>query len=172
MKRFLSICAVVLATVGCANFEEGASLSPTSGAHHTISAVTDLTPLSRVGFERVEGGYKHFWEANDEISLLSASTPNACFALIDGAGGNSAKFSGYADLWHDNSVSGNLILSSEPQFWFNLNALESVDDDFKLSLGGELELSKNLVWPAEGINNKFYAIPTLAAKWKFKMTNL
>ena len=93
---------MVLATVGCANFEEGASLSPTSGAHHTISAVTDLTPLSRVGFERVEGGYKHFWEANDEISLLSASTPNACFALIDGAGGNSAKFSGYADLGSDN----------------------------------------------------------------------
>ena len=76
-------------------------------------------------------------------------------------------FSGYADLWHDNSVSGNLVFSSEPQFWFNLNALENVDDDFKLSLGGELELSKNLVWPAEGINNKFYAIPTLAAKWTF-----
>ena len=76
-------------------------------------------------------------------------------------------FTGYADLWHDNSVSGNLILSSEPQFWFNLYALDSVDDDFKLSLGTELELSKNLVWPAEGINNKFYAIPTLAVKWQF-----
>ena len=76
-------------------------------------------------------------------------------------------FSGYADLWHDNSVSGNLVLSSEPQFWFNLYALDSVDDDFKLSLGTELELSKNLVWPAEDINNKFYAIPTLAVKWQF-----
>ena len=76
-------------------------------------------------------------------------------------------FSGYADLWHDNSVSGNLVLSSEPQFWFNLYALDSMDDDFKLSLGTELELSKNLVWPAEGINNKFYAIPTLAVKWQF-----
>ena len=76
-------------------------------------------------------------------------------------------FSGYADLWQDNSVSGNLVLSSEPQFWFNLYALDSVDDDFKLSLGTELELSKNLVWPTEGINNKFYAIPTLAVKWQF-----
>ena len=76
-------------------------------------------------------------------------------------------FSGYADLWHDNSVQGNLILSSEPQFWVNLYALDSVDDDFKLSLGGELELSKGLVWPAKGTNNKFYAIPTLAAKWTF-----
>ena len=76
-------------------------------------------------------------------------------------------FSGYADLWHDHSVTGNLVFSSEPQFWFNLYALDNVDDDFKLSLGTELELSKNLVWPAEGINNKFYAIPTLAVKWQF-----
>ena len=76
-------------------------------------------------------------------------------------------FSGYADLSHDNSVTGSLVFSSEPQFWFNLNALESVDDDFKLSVGGELELSKNLVWPAEGINDQFYAIPTLGVKWTF-----
>ena len=76
-------------------------------------------------------------------------------------------FSGYADVWHDNSVKGNLVLSSEPQFWFNLNALESVPDDCKISVGGELELTKSLVWPADGLNDRFYAIPTLAAKWTF-----
>ena len=76
-------------------------------------------------------------------------------------------FSGYADLWHDNSVKGNLVLSSEPQFWFNLYALDSVGDDFKLSLGAEVELTKSLVWPADGLNDRFYAIPTLAAKWTF-----
>ena len=76
-------------------------------------------------------------------------------------------FSGFADLWHDNSVTGNLIFCSEPQFWFHLNALESVDDEFKLSIGGEVELTKNMVWPAEGLNDNFYAIPTLAVKWTF-----
>lgn len=76
-------------------------------------------------------------------------------------------FSGYADLWRDPSVKGNLVLSSEPQFWFNLYALDSVDDDLKLSIGGELELTKNLVWPADGLNDRFYAIPTLAVKWTF-----
>ena len=76
-------------------------------------------------------------------------------------------FSGYADVWHDNSVKGNLVLSSEPQFWFNLNALESVPDDFLLSLGTEVELTKSLVWPTNGLNDRFYAIPTLAAKWTF-----
>ena len=76
-------------------------------------------------------------------------------------------FSGYADLWHDNSVTGNLVFSSEPQFWVNLEALEGVDDNFKLSIGTELELTKNLVWPADGLNDNFYAIPTLAVKWTF-----
>lgn len=76
-------------------------------------------------------------------------------------------FSGYADVWHDNNVKGNLVLSSEPQFWFNLNALESVPDDFLLSLGTEVELTKSLVWPTDGLNDRFYAIPTLAAKWTF-----
>jgi hypothetical protein len=59
------------------------------------------------------------------------------------------------------------VFSSEPQFWVNLEALEGVDDNFKLSIGTELELTKNLVWPAEGLNDNFYAIPTLAVKWTF-----
>lgn len=76
-------------------------------------------------------------------------------------------FSGYADLWHDNSVNGSLILSSEPQFWVNLWKLNGIDDDCKLSVGAEVEICNNLVWPTDGKNNRFYAIPTLAAKWTF-----
>lgn len=76
-------------------------------------------------------------------------------------------FSGYADLSHDNSVNGSLVFGSEPQFWFNLAALKGVDDDFRMSVGTEVEITNNLVWPASGINNRFYAIPTLAVKWAF-----
>lgn len=76
-------------------------------------------------------------------------------------------FSGYADLWHDNSVNGSLILSSEPQFWVNLWKLNGIDDDCKLSVGTEVEICNNLVWPTDGMNNRFYVIPTLAAKWTF-----
>lgn len=76
-------------------------------------------------------------------------------------------FSGYADLWHDNSVNGSLVLSSEPQFWVNLWKLNGVDDDCKVSVGTEVEICNNLVWPTDGTNNRFYAIPTLAAKWTF-----
>ena len=76
-------------------------------------------------------------------------------------------FTGFADLWHDNAVNGSLVFCSEPQFWFNFAPLDWVDDKCKLSVGAEVELSNNLVWPADGKNNRFYAIPTLAAKWTF-----
>ena len=76
-------------------------------------------------------------------------------------------FTGYADLSHDNSVNGALVFGSEPQFWLNLAALKGVNDKFRLSVGTEVEITNNLVWPANGINNRFYVIPTLAAKWQF-----
>ncbi len=76
-------------------------------------------------------------------------------------------FNGYADVSYDESVNGSIVFGSEPQFWFNIAALKGVDDDFKLSIGTELEITNNLVWPTDGKNNRFYAIPTLAAKWTF-----
>ncbi|EFM02775.1 MAG: nucleoside-specific channel-forming Tsx family protein [Hoylesella marshii] len=75
-------------------------------------------------------------------------------------------FSGFCDLWYDRSVKGNLIVVSEPQFWFNLNALKGLED-VQLSLGTEVEVSNNFVFNKRGENNRFYAIPTLAAKWTF-----
>lgn len=75
-------------------------------------------------------------------------------------------FSGFVDVWYDKDVSGKLIVLSEPQFWVNLNTLKGWDG-INLSLGGEVELSNNFVFDNEGNNNKFYAIPTIAAKWTF-----
>lgn len=71
-------------------------------------------------------------------------------------------FSGFADWWREKNAYGNHIFLSEPQFWVNLNKLKGVDDSFKLSLGGEIELSNNF-----GGRDGFYCIPTLAIKWTF-----
>ena len=71
-------------------------------------------------------------------------------------------FSGYADLARNTALNSNLVFSSEPQFWFNFAPLDWVDDKCKISVGAEVELSNYL---AEF--GKFYAIPTLAAKWTF-----
>ena len=75
-------------------------------------------------------------------------------------------FSGYCDVWYDPNVNGKWIIQSEPQFWFNLNKLKGMDD-VNLSLGSEVELSNNFVWNDRGEHNRFYAIPTIAAKWTF-----
>ena len=75
-------------------------------------------------------------------------------------------FSGFCDLWYDPTVNGKLIVLSEPQFWINLNTQKGWDG-INLSIGSECELSNNFVWNEKGKNNKFYAIPTIAAKWTF-----
>lgn len=75
-------------------------------------------------------------------------------------------FNGFCDLWYDPNVDGNLILLAEPQLWVNLNALKGMKG-VNLSIGTEVELSNNFVWNNDGRHDKFYAIPTIAAKWTF-----
>jgi len=81
-------------------------------------------------------------------------------------------FSGFADIWKENrpwqlgakgdkdNDGTDFIFISEPQFWFNLHALNGLQD-FNLSVGTEVELSNNF----NGVG--FYAIPTLAVKYTF-----
>jgi len=75
-------------------------------------------------------------------------------------------FSGYADLWYDPDVQGKWSFAAEPQIWFNVDALRGCKD-VHLSLGSEVEVSNNFVYNDDGANNRFYAIPTVAAKWTF-----
>ena len=126
------------------------------------------------------------WTAT--IENFTADRWGSTYFFVDGTFGSKTMTSAYAELsrelrfWDlpisahveyngglsgDPSVNGKMVLGSEPQFWINLAALDKVSDDCKLSLGTELEISNNLVWPTDGINNRFYAIPTLAAKWTF-----
>ena len=102
---------------------------------------------------RQEKGYKHNWQLTTVWGINFAK--GLC------------TFSGYADLNFDKKLNGYLMFTSEPQFWINLNALKKVNDNMRLSIGTELELSQNFVWPTDGFNNRFYAIPTIAAKWTF-----
>lgn len=76
----------------------------------------------------------------------------------DFAGGK-CTFSGFVDWWRQGDT---FIFLSQPQFWVNLNAFESISDSFRLSVGTEVELNSNLFCKG------FYVIPTLAVKWTFK----
>ena len=75
-------------------------------------------------------------------------------------------FSGFCDLWYDPSANGKWIVISEPQFWWNLNKFKGWEK-INLSVGTEWELSNNFVWNDKGEHNRFYSIPTIAAKWTF-----
>lgn len=75
-------------------------------------------------------------------------------------------FSGFCDLWYDPSANGKWIVISEPQFWWNLNKFKGWEK-INLSMGTEWELSNNFVWNDKGEHNRFYFIPTIAAKWTF-----
>lgn len=73
--------------------------------------------------------------------------------------------SGFCDTWYDPHVNGKWIITSQPQWWINLNAIKGCE--VPLSLGGEVEVSNNFVYNDYGRNNRFYAIPTMALKWTF-----
>ena len=75
-------------------------------------------------------------------------------------------FNGFCDLWYDPSANGKWIVISEPQFWWNLNKFKGWEK-INLSVGTEWELSNNFVWNDKGEHNRFYFIPTIAAKWTF-----
>lgn len=75
-------------------------------------------------------------------------------------------FSGFCDLWYDPSANGKWIVISEPQFWWNLNKFKGWEK-INLSVGTEWELSNKFVWNDKGEHNRFYFIPTIAAKWTF-----
>lgn len=73
-------------------------------------------------------------------------------------------FTGFVDFWREKSAFAGTeyVFMSEPQLWLNLNKFSFADDDFNLSIGGEIELSNNFSG-----RKGFYCIPTLALKWSF-----
>ena len=80
--------------------------------------------------------------------------------------GKLLSFNGFFDLWHDKDARGELVFVTEPQLWINLNAVKGMEG-VNLSLGTEVEISNNFVYDQYGRADKFYAIPTLGAKWTF-----
>jgi len=82
-------------------------------------------------------------------------------------------FAGFADLWYgyipdfdaDGQKKG-MVFLSEPQFWVNVLGRDRQNE--RLSIGTEIELSNNFIFPAKpGTDGTFYCNPTIALKWTF-----
>ena len=78
-----------------------------------------------------------------------------------GFAGGKGTFSGFIDFWRGEQFNGHgqLVWLSEPQLWYNANS--------HFSIGTEVELSNNFIFPDCATDKTFYINPTLAVKYVF-----
>lgn len=101
--------------------------------------------------------YKRFFKSYDYTSAYNSVQLTGVWGLHFG---KSFTCSGFIDFWRGEDADGHgkLVILSEPQFWYNFNE--------HLSLGGEIEISNNLIYNTYD-DKTFFINPTLALKWNF-----
>ena len=112
--------------------------------------------------------YKRFFKSYSEGDLENTYGTHAYNSVqLTGVWGlnfanKKCTFSGFVDFWRGENADGKgqLVILSEPQFWYN------VTDHF--SVGGEVEISNNFIYNMKKDDDKsFFVNPTLAVKWNF-----
>lgn len=99
------------------------------------------------------------WDKN--IGCPQSTYPvkfSGVWGLQDLFGIGGCRFSGFIDVWGNDTQYGNWSVLTEPQLWFNMSCI-GVEN---LNLGGEVELSYNFAG-YEG----FKCNPCLGVKWAF-----
>lgn len=91
MKKFFAILAAIVAATSCQHYEE-TDILPTTGADYSIEVGID--DATRTYFESLGTTYRHYWEADDALSVLTLSGDNHRFALTGGAGTRQGVFTG------------------------------------------------------------------------------
>jgi hypothetical protein len=102
--------------------------------------------------------YKRFFKSYDYTSPYNSVQLTGVWGL--NFANKKCTFSGFVDFWRGENANGNgqLVVLSEPQFWYN------VTDHF--SVGGEVEISNNFIYNTYD-DKSFFVNPTLAVKWNF-----
>ena len=102
--------------------------------------------------------YKRFFKSYDYTSPYNSVQLTGVWGL--NFANKKCTFSGFVDFWRVEKANGNgqLVVLSEPQFWYN------VTDHF--SVGGEVEISNNFIYNTYD-DKSFFVNPTLAVKWNF-----
>ena len=101
--------------------------------------------------------YKRFFKSYEYTSAYNSVQLTGVWGLNFG---KSFRFSGFIDFWRgeDADEHGQLVILSEPQFWYNCNE--------HLSFGSEIEISNNFIYNTYD-DKSFFINPTLAVKWNF-----
>ena len=102
--------------------------------------------------------YKRFFKSYENSSAYNSVQLTGVWGL--NFANKKCTFSGFVDFWRGENANGNgqLVILSEPQFWYN------VTDHF--SVGGEVEISNNFIYNTYD-DKSFFVNPTLAVKWNF-----
>ena len=102
--------------------------------------------------------YKRFFKSYEYSSAYNSVQLTGVWGL--NFANKKCTFSGFVDFWRGENADGKgqLVILSEPQFWYN------VTNHF--SVGGEVEVSNNFIYNTYD-DKSFFVNPTLAVKWNF-----
>lgn len=103
--------------------------------------------------------YKRFFKSYEGTSAYNSVQLTGVWGLNFG---KNFTFSGFIDFWRGENADGHgqLVILSEPQFWYNVTP--------NLSFGSEIEISNNFIANMKaGSDKTFFVNPTVALKWNF-----
>lgn len=102
--------------------------------------------------------YKRFFRSYEYTSAYNSVQLTGVWSTTFAS--QKCTFSGFIDFWRGEKTNGHgqLVILTEPQFWFNLSP--------NISLGTEIEISNNFIYNTYD-DKSFFINPTLAAKWNF-----
>ena len=100
--------------------------------------------------------YKRFFKSYDSTSAYHSMQLTGVWGLNF----SHCTFSGFIDFWRGEKADGHgqLVILSEPQFWYNFTD--------RFSVGSEIEVSSNFIYNTYN-DKSFFINPTLAVKWNF-----
>lgn len=129
------------------SFQTSALIGPAWNGHNDDFSTTYSVQLL----------YKQFFGQNGRDAYASAQLTGVWSTTF--AQGK-CTFAGFIDFWRGEKYNGHgqLVVLSEPQFWYNVNS--------KISVGTEVEFSNNFVYNVDPASDKsFFMNPTLAVKF-------
>ena len=102
--------------------------------------------------------YKRYFKSYDYSRAYNSAQLTGVWGLNFAQ--NKCTFSGFIDFWRGEKANGHgqLVILTEPQFWYNFTP--------HFSVGSEIEISNNFIYNLYD-DKTFFINPTLAVKWNF-----
>lgn len=128
------------------SFQQAALLGAAWNGHNTDFSKTYSVQLL----------YKRYFKSYEYTSAYHSFQLTGVWSTTFAHG--KCTFKGFIDFWRGEAPDGHgqLVILTEPQFWFNVNK--------HFSVGTEWELSNNFIYNTAS-DRSFFCNPTLAVKW-------